>query len=119
VTCTLSTVARTSDKSLRVTAMERPVANLTIMAQSWTAAELAAVIEQPVLVDDPMLTVAQAAALLGITQGAVDRLVRPGLLRRRRRPGSSRTCWRGRDRTARTPPSARRRWRTWQRPEFG
>jgi hypothetical protein len=70
--------------------MERPAANLTVVAQRWTPAELAAVIEQPVLVDDPMLTVAQAAALLGITQGGVDRLVRHGLLPRR---GPQRGRW--------------------------
>jgi excisionase family DNA binding protein len=41
---------------------------------------VAAVLGEPPLVDDPMLTAAQVAALLGVNQSTVQRVTRRGLL---------------------------------------
>ena len=41
---------------------------------------MVAVLGEPLLVDDPMLTAAQGAALLGVNQSTVNRMTRRGLL---------------------------------------
>jgi hypothetical protein len=55
------------------------------MERRWSAAEVTAVTQQPDA-DDPMVTVAQAAELLGASPDVVRRLVKRGLSAKRGRP---------------------------------
>ncbi len=63
-----------------VTSTTRFVASFGCVARRWRSAEVAAVLGEPLLVDDPMLTASQVGALLGVNLSTVNRMTRRGLL---------------------------------------